>query len=59
MMIRKINQLLINVLVVVLLVLMAIAPIVLIAYSWSFAGIGSLLFLIGYWYMYNMITELR
>ena len=59
MMLRKINQLIINVLVVVLLVLMSIVPIVIIAYSWSFAGICSLLFLICYLYMYNMIKELR
>lgn len=57
--IKKINQALINLSVIMLLIIMMLIPAALIAYSWSFMGIGSLIFLAAYWYLYTMITELR
>ena len=56
---KKINQALINLFVIMLIIIMMIIPVALIAYSWSFMGIGSLIFLAAYWYLYSMITELR
>lgn len=51
---KKINQAVINIVFVVLFIVGLIIPAAMIAIAWQYAGIASLLFLGGYWYMFNL-----
>ena len=56
---RKFAQAVINIVFVSLFVIGLIIPAAMVAFAWQYAGIASLLFLAGYWYMFDLYKELN
>ena len=56
---KKINQALINIVFITLFIIALILPAFVIVKTWSIAGIGSLIFLAAYWYVFLVVRELK
>lgn len=56
---KKINQALINIAFITLFIIALILPAFAILKTWSIAGIGSLIFLAAYWFLFDLVKELN
>lgn len=56
---KKFNQALINIAFILMFVMALILPAFAIVKTWSIAGVGSLIFLGAYWFLFDLLKELN